>query len=63
MKAIGEIKLKVVVLCDICGCSHNRIIRQSLYENTEQAINEAKVKLIDKAKKKYTCQVCKIITR
>jgi recombinational DNA repair protein RecR len=59
--AIGELKTKVNVYCDICGQKHTRNIKQALYENTPEAITEAKNQITKKSKKLYTCRICKSI--
>jgi len=59
--AIGELKTKANVYCDICGCKHTRIIKQAVYENTKEAIEDAKNKIKEKAKRPYICRICKSI--
>lgn len=57
--AIGQLKTKVTVYCEICGCSHTRNISEYVYENTESEKERAKKVIIEKAKKPYTCRICK----
>ena len=60
-RAIGEIKTKVTIYCEVCGCSHRRNVKQAVYENTPESISTAKIKLTEKANKRYTCKICKSI--
>ena len=59
--AIGQLKTKVTVYCEICSCSHIRNISEYVYENTEADKERAKNALKAKASKKYTCSICKSI--
>ena len=61
--AIGIIKLKRTVYCEVCGCSHTRTIKVKIYNNNEEEINAAKVEATKRAKKSYTCRVCKSIEK
>lgn len=61
--AIGQLKAKVTVFCEICGCSHTRNISEYVYENTDDEKERAKSAIKTKASKKYTCSICKSITK
>ena len=61
--AIGQLKTKVTVYCEICSCSHTRSISEYVYENTEVEKERAKNAIKEKAAKKYTCSICKSITK
>ena len=61
--AIGQLKSKVTVYCTVCGDSHRRNLKVNVYENTPEAIEKAKAELTAKAKKEYTCRICKTITK
>jgi len=61
--AIGQLKAKVTVYCEICNCSHTRNISEYVYENTEAEKERAKIAIKAKASKKYTCSICKSITK
>lgn len=58
---IGQLKSKVTVYCTICGQSHRRSLKINIYENTPEEIEKAKEELTAKAKKEYTCRICKSI--
>ena len=62
-RPIGQIKSKVTVNCDICGCSAKRNLKVFVYEKTPIAIQEAKEEIKAKAQKKYTCRICKSIQK
>lgn len=59
--AIGILKSKKKVFCEICGSSYNRNLKVSIYEHTENAIEKAKLKLTKKATAEYICKICKSI--
>ena len=59
--AIGIIKVKVKVYCEICNCTHTRVVKVKVYENTEKAITDAKIEARRRASAKYTCRICKSI--
>jgi len=61
--AIGQLKTKVKVYCEICGCPHTRVISECIYENTEAEKERAKAEIKEKASKKYTCSICKSIVK
>lgn len=61
--AIGSLKSKAKVYCEICGCSHTRQISEYIYENTETEINRVKEIMKAKATKEYTCSICKSIVK
>jgi len=63
LRPIGQLKSKVTVHCTVCGCSNKRNLKADVYENTPEKIDEAKKELKAKAEKKYTCRVCKTITK
>lgn len=63
LRPIGQLKSKVTVYCTVCGQSHKRILNANVYENTSEAIEKVKAELTAKAKKKYTCRICKTITK
>lgn len=63
MKAIGMLKTKVTVYCEICNCSHVRNVSENIYENTEEEKERAKISIRNKAAKKYTCSICKSIIK
>lgn len=60
-RPIGELKIKVTVYCEICGCSLKRNLKEFVYKNTSEKIKEAEVRLKLKAGKEYTCRICKSI--
>jgi len=61
--AIGQLKVKNKVYCEVCGISHSRTLIEKIYENTAEAIELAKANLTGKATKKYTCNICKSILK
>ena len=61
MKAIGQLKSKVTLNCEICGCKTKRTVTANIFENTDMDKERAKNEIILKAKKKYTCRICKSI--
>lgn len=61
--AIGQLKSKVTVYCTVCGDSHRRSLKANVYENTPEGIEKAKAELTVKAKKEYTCRICKTIIK
>jgi len=61
MKAIGQLKSKVTLNCEICGCKTKRVVTANLFVNTIADIERAKSEIILKAEKKYTCRICKSI--
>lgn len=62
-RPIGQLKSKAKVYCTVCGESHTRNLKAYVYENTPEAIEKAKAELTAKAKKEYTCRICKKITK
>ena len=58
---IGQIKTKITVYCEICGCSYTRNLKSFIYENTPENIKMAKTELTKKATAKYICRICKTI--
>ena len=58
---IGQLKTKIKVYCEICGCSHTRKLEINIYQNTKDEIEDAKKQLRVRADKKYTCRICKSI--
>tara|TARA_R100001244_G_C5077170_1_gene112928 strand:+ start:302 stop:517 length:216 start_codon:yes stop_codon:yes gene_type:complete len=60
---IGQLKSKITVHCTVCGCSNRRTLKVDVYENTPEKIEEARNELKIKAAKKYTCRICKTITK
>lgn len=63
VRPIGQLKSKVTVYCTVCGQSHTRNLKANVYENTPEAIEKVKAELTAKAKKEYTCRICKTITK
>jgi hypothetical protein len=63
MEAIGVIKSKITVFCEICRDKRNRKIEVKIYHNTPQKIEEAKNEIKRRAAKKYTCKICKSILK
>lgn len=61
--AIGQLKSKVTKHCTTCGCSTKRKLTADVYENTPTEIERAKEEIKEKARKKYTCRICKSIER
>lgn len=62
-RPIGQLKSKATVYCTVCGESHTRNLKAYVYENTPEVIEKAKAEITAKAKKKYTCRICKTITK
>lgn len=62
-RPIGQLKSKTTVYCTVCGESHTRNLKAYVYENTPEEIEKAKAELTAKAKKEYTCRICKTIKR
>ena len=62
-RPIGQLKSKVKVYCETCGCSSRRNLSENIYENTPEKIQEAKEKIKVKANKEYTCRICKSIKK
>jgi len=62
-RPIGQLKSKVTVYCETCGCSSKRNLKEFVYENTPKNIKEAKDKLKVKSEKKYSCRICKSIKK
>jgi len=60
---IGQLKSKVTVYCTVCGQSHRRSLNVNVYENTPEEIEKAKAEIAVKAKKEYTCRICKTIIK
>jgi hypothetical protein len=58
---IGQLKIKITVYCSVCGESHIRNLKSYVYENTPEEIEKLKAELTAKAKKEYTCRICKTI--
>ena len=52
-RPIGQLKSKVTVYCETCGCSSKRNLKELVYENTPEKIKEAQDKLKVKAEKEY----------
>jgi ribosomal protein L37AE/L43A len=63
MKAIGIIKAKHIVYCEICGSSLHRTANETVYENTDIEKSRAMKKVSEKLQKPYTCKVCKSIEK
>ena len=61
--AIGQLKSKTIKHCTICGCSTRRSLTANVYENTPTEIERAKKEIKEKAAKKYTCRICKSISK
>lgn len=59
--AIGIIKTKKTVYCEICNCKHTRVSNVSVYNSNENEIKLAKEKALKNISKKYTCNICKSI--
>lgn len=60
---IGELKTTKKVYCTICSSSITRNLKINVFQNTPEAIQEAKISLAKKANAKYTCKVCKSILK
>lgn len=63
MNAIGQLKTKATAKCTICTSSISRNLSVNVYENTPEAIQNAKNELVLKANKTYTCRICKSIEK
>ncbi|MFA5432898.1 MAG: hypothetical protein WC319_08510 [Candidatus Paceibacterota bacterium] len=61
--AIGQLKSKVTVYCTVCGQSNRRNLNVNVYENTPEKIEKASAEIAAKAKKEYTCRICKTIIK
>jgi hypothetical protein len=61
MKPIGELRASMTVFCEICGCGHKRRLKVKIYDQEE--VENAKIVLTERAKKPYTCRICKTIKR
>jgi len=61
--AIGMIKVKAIVYCEICGCNHTRVIKINIFKNTTEEIENAKKLATKRINNKYTCNICKSILR
>lgn len=48
---IGQLKSKIKVYCSVCGSTHTRILKTNIYENSKEAVEQAKTKLITQSKK------------
>lgn len=62
-RPIGQLKSKATVYCTVCGQSHTRSLKVNVYDRTPETIEKAKAELTEKAKKEYTCRICKTITK
>lgn len=59
MHAIGKIQAKVTKQCTICSSSYKQTISVKITENTDEQKNAAKAEISTRAKKPYTCSICK----
>jgi DNA-directed RNA polymerase subunit RPC12/RpoP len=60
-EAIGIIKIKKAVWCEICGSKAIRQVSAIVLSGDDPEITKAK--LMEKIQKKYTCNVCKSIIK
>ena len=63
MHAIGKIQTKCTKCCTICMSSVKQTIAVKITEKTDEQINAAKAEISRRAKKPYTCRICKSIVK
>jgi thioredoxin reductase len=62
-KAIGKLKTKTMVYCEVCNCRYKRVSSVTVYSTKRAVVEEAKAQLAKKAKKVYICKICKTIKK
>jgi len=61
MNPIGQIKTKTFAYCEVCGSKTTRNISVLIYQGTAAEKQDAMNEINARAKKPYTCKVCKSI--